>query len=312
MRGTEAVLDRAVLDWLAAEALPGAQVVATRPLAGGFTNDNVLLTTRPGGRFVLRRFRRDGGGASCAIEAALAARLRGVVPVPEVIAADPDGAATGRPTLLSEFVPGELLSTVLATPAGADDGLGRAVGGALAAIGTVRFDRSGAFTGPDLIPDSVDLATDLVAFVADCLARSAAPLSATERDRVRRLAERDQAVLAQAADSAALVHSDFNPKNILVRRESEHWVVGAVLDWEFAYSGRPLADIGNMLRFPADLPDPFGTGLLAGLRAAGADLPAGWRDISRALDLFALADLLTRPPDHPLFDKVLGALRARL
>lgn len=210
--GADAALDRAVLDWLATEALPGAPVVAAHLLAGGFTNDNLLLATRSGGRFVLRRFRRDGDRVICAIEAALAARLRGVVPVPGVIAADPDGTATGRPALLCEFVPGELLSTVLATSAGADDGLGRAVGGALAAIGTVRFDRSGAFTGPDLIPDSAGMPTDLVAFVMDSLARSAAPLSATERDRLRRLAERDQAVLDRAADPAALVHSDFNAK----------------------------------------------------------------------------------------------------
>ena len=47
-----------------------------------------------------------------------------------------------------------------------------------------------------------------------------------------------------------LVHSDFNPKNILVDLETVE-VVG-VVDWEFAHAGSPYTDIGNFSRFERD------------------------------------------------------------
>jgi len=90
------------------------------------------------------------------------------------------------------------------------------------------------------------------------------------------------------------VHSDFNPKNILVRDSA----VVAVLDWEFAFAGTPLFDVGNMLRFSDGYPSTYVDGFVAGFRAGGGHLPERWREISEALDLFALADFLARP-DSP-------------
>ena len=48
----------------------------------------------------------------------------------------------------------------------------------------------------------------------------------------------------------ALVHADFNPKNLLV--DPATGGVTGVLDWEFAYAGAPLGDLGNLLRFETD------------------------------------------------------------
>jgi aminoglycoside phosphotransferase (APT) family kinase protein len=91
------------------------------------------------------------------------------------------------------------------------------------------------------------------------------------------------------ADACQLVHSDYNPKNLIVAPGPGGWSVAAVLDWEFAYSGCPLADIGNMLRFRAEIPAPFAEALITGYRGAGGELPARWRELSEALDLYALA-----------------------
>jgi Ser/Thr protein kinase RdoA (MazF antagonist) len=114
------------------------------------------------------------------------------------------------------------------------------------------------------------------------------------------------------ADACQLVHSDYNPKNLIVTQAPGGWSVTAVVDWEFAYSGCPLADIGNMLRFRAEIPAPFADALVAGYRGAGGELPARWRELSEALDLYALADFLTRPPDHPFFGKAVAVIRDRL
>jgi hypothetical protein len=41
-------------------------------------------------------------------------------------------------------------------------------------------------------------------------------------------------------------------------------------------------------------------------------MPPGWREISEALDLYALADFLTRPPGHRYFSKAVAVIRERL
>jgi len=101
--------------------LPGQPAAAATLLGGGYSNTNVLIATGRG-RYVLRRYRRgprDAARRTCAIEAALAARLaRTAVPVPEVIAADPEGTAAGEPLLLTRHVPGVLVSDAVRRPPG--------------------------------------------------------------------------------------------------------------------------------------------------------------------------------------------------
>ncbi|MGW5701628.1 hypothetical protein [Amycolatopsis japonica] len=79
-------------------ALPGRRIERTRTLSGGYRNHNLQLVTDNGEQFVLRRFLH---GNTCATEAALTARLIGVAPVAEVIAADPQGTIAGQPVMLS-------------------------------------------------------------------------------------------------------------------------------------------------------------------------------------------------------------------
>lgn len=292
-------------------ALPGQRVVHTRPLAGGYRNDNILVVTGDGQRYVLRRYRYHN---TCAKEAALAERLAGIVPVPEVIAADPDGRIAGEAVLLSRFVSGMSVKEALnrASDAGAYP-LGLAVGRALAAIGGVTFPSTGVLDG-DLRPVSGSTPTTLAAFVSDCLRSDGAlqALDADARTRLLRHAERAESTLATLSSDARLVHSDFNPKNVLTRQRSGEWVIAGVLDWEFALSGSPLIDIGNMLRFADERPAAYTRGFLDGFSEAGGRLPDHWRELSEALDLFALADFLTRPPDSRYFRKAVEAIRKRI
>jgi Ser/Thr protein kinase RdoA (MazF antagonist) len=145
----------------------------------------------------------------------------------------------------------------------------------------------------------VEPSAGLPEWVDRCLAAGAdRVLDAPERDGLRRLAGRVAPRLDAVRGARCLVHADFNPKNLMARFAHGRWTVTAVLDWEFAFSGSPLFDAGNMLRSPDALPPPFADGFVAGLRAGGAALPDGWADLARDLDLFSLADLLSRagPP----------------
>jgi hypothetical protein len=49
-----------------------------------------------------------------------------------------------------------------------------------------------------------------------------------------------------------------------------------------------------------------------GFRDGGATLPEDWRRLSQALDLYSLADLLTRPVEHRYFGRALERIRALL
>ena len=53
--------------------------------------------------------------------------------------------------------------------------------------------------------------------------------------------------LLDTVGRTCLVHSDLNPKNLLV--DPDTLAVTGVLDWEFAHSGHPVTDLGNLLRF---------------------------------------------------------------
>ena len=293
--------------WLEA-VLPGQWATGQARLGGGYRNRNTRLDLDDGESVVLRQYEVDAASRICAVEAALLKRLRGVAPVPPLIAADPDGSAAGQPVLLTEFVPGTPLAAALAGP-GDHAGLGRAAGRALAAIGTVSFASGGFFIDGTLEPSAEELTGGLAEFVDTSLAAGPAPdvLSPAELDGLRALAAADEPFAARAAGASQLVHSDFNPKNLLVAADGS---VSAVLDWEFAFSGSPLHDVGNMLRFGR--PPGFADGFIAGFADGGGVLPPDWRRISAALDLFALADLLTRPADHPYFGRAVTAVRARL
>jgi len=294
--------------------LPGRRITAGEQLGGGYRNENIRLVTDDGS-YVLRRYVRGDAARTCAIEAALADRLSAeAVPVAEVIAADPEGDAAGVPVLLARYVPGVMVSEAVARSPAAAAGLGAAAGRALAAIGAVTFPTGGAFTGPDLVPSPERLPASLPEFLESCLraGNAASALSPAEIGGLRVLAAAADPLARSVGGARQLVHADYNGKNLLAVGGDGRWSISAVLDWEFAFSGSPLADIGNVLRFRDSHPPGFADGFIGGYRDAGGQLPARWRDISEALDLYALADFLTRPPDHRYFGKAVATLKDRL
>jgi hypothetical protein len=191
-----------VLAWLN-RVLRGRQVIAAARLSGGYINENFVITTGSG-RYVLRRYRRGAESArTCAIEAALAQRLRGTaVPIAEVVAADAAGTEAGEPLLLARYVEGVALRAAAANVDGlVAEQIGRAAGTVLAAIGAVRFAQGGCFTGPDLVLSPEGVPGRLDEFVERCLqcGHASTVMSAGELAGLRALAVR----LAPAAASTA-------------------------------------------------------------------------------------------------------------
>ena len=136
----------------------------------------------------------------------------------------------------------------------------------------------------------------MLGFISSCvgsrtlLTRAGAALAGRILQYVEMWAER----LTELDWESSLVHGDFNGANILVRSLGGTWGAAAVLDWEYAFSGSHLFDIGNFLRYERaehPLVEPH---FSLGFTRAGGRLRENWRNISRAVDLTALCEMLTR------------------
>lgn len=292
---------RAEIDAIA--GVLGRRVVAAATLAGGYSHETSRLTLAGGGHVVARL-----GGPDPAVEAAVMALGRRYAPVPEVLAVLP-AAGGARPAMVLEHVPGTPLSDVLAGGGTGMAALGAEVGRVAAAIGDATLDRPGFFAGADLaVDDGPPWSAQLPGFADSCMARTPGDrLDPATRAAWSDLCAAHAPALAGVDGQSRLVHSDLNPKNILVSRDGDGWRVDAVLDWEFAYSGCPYGDAANMARFGADYPPDF---LAAFLRAFGAGAPdADWLYLGRVLDMFALSDLVTRPPGQPVAAQAATVIR---
>lgn len=99
--------------------------------------------------------------------------------------------------------------------------------------------------------------------------------------------------LPDLEESPCLVHNDFGKRNIVVRRENGKWIVAAILDWELAFSGSPLLDIGHFLRYERISALQIEPHFSQGFVEHGGRLPDNWREISRVIDLSGLVECLT-------------------
>ena len=226
-------------------------------IAGGRSNLTSVVTDAEGRRVVVRRPPLSGVLASAhdvvregRIMAALCASA---VPVPEVLGVEDDAAFTGAPFVVTAHVDGVVVrdrtvASQLSVPQRA--ALGRTVVDALAAIHEVDVDVVGL---GDLARRDGYFARQVARWSAQLDAGSDRPLPA--------LAQLGRALAAAVPeqDGLALVHGDFRLDNLIVDlapagagpagAAPAGAQVRAVLDWELATLGDPLADVGTLLAY---------------------------------------------------------------
>lgn len=208
------------------------------------------------------------------IEMAAGAGVR----TPEVVAVD---TFEGRGVLVISLMPGRMMDE----RADFED-----VGAQLATIHSLKFDKYGLFRGDGELDEfSPELGRELIEGYLDGTAgrrlgpEKAAAVRALEPARPH-------------PEAPTLVHSDFNPKNILVGDDGR---VTAVLDWEFAMAADPLIDLGNFFRFPEDYEPSSISSFLQGYRGAGGSLPADWERQAQRHDMVSLLDFLDNSEEYP-------------
>jgi aminoglycoside phosphotransferase (APT) family kinase protein len=221
-------------------------------MAGGRSNLTSVVTDAAGRRVVVRRPPLSGVLASAhdvvregRIMAALASTA---VPVPEVLGLEEDVVVTGAPFLVTTYVEGVVVrdrqvASELSVAQRA--GLGPVVADALAAIHDVDVDAVGL---GDLARREGYLARQVARWTAQLEGGSDRPLPVLD--------ELGRALAAAVPEQVgvALVHGDLRLDNVIVDlgpddRPDGASTVRAVLDWELATLGDPLADVGTLLAY---------------------------------------------------------------
>ncbi|MCP3143677.1 phosphotransferase family protein [Pyxidicoccus xibeiensis] len=237
-------------------------------LTGGQANLNVRL----GSERVLRIYRRDR--EALRKEQALLGLGWKSFRVPAVLSA-------GEDFLLLEYVPH--------VPLQGSAGHGAVLGRALAEVHARAFPQAG-FLGSDLsvvtpFTEVFDAFHDHLRTQLDTLdpvlrAELFTPLSG--------FVARHEEMLRAHASAPVLLHGDFKASNLHDTQAG----IPLVLDWEFAYAGPALMDVGQLLRWSP--PEPFVESFASNYRAYGGRLAEGWRRAAEVFDLFNLVGLLAR------------------
>lgn len=275
------------------------------PLEGGWSGET--FSAEAGGERTVVRIYADPRHPAHAAEiaASLLRLVRGILPVPEVREVRRADAAAGTPALLvTEHLPG--LRGDLVLPTLDEKGMrrvGEQLGEVAASLAGMPTLRRGVFVDGDLTVEPFD--TDLPAWVArHGPALTARAWSEADLAGLTALAERAQ-VRLDAVDRSTLVHSDLNAKNVLIDPESLD--LTGVLDWEFAHSGHPFTDVGNLLRF--DRMPAFVDGVLSAWRSRWGTARDETLELSRCADLAALVELASRSGANPVATQAEAQLR---
>ena len=262
-------------------------------LGGGKVNSNYALSLKVDPfNAVLRLCAR--GQSTCRMERDILQTLEDRVCVAKVLL---DGSDNTQPFLVLSWVNGETLDHTLDQQSRNPAKLGSQAGDVLADIHQLDFPEAGFFGEGLKIEKPFPLGKEsFLSFVMPALdARAGKRLGADRTDHLRQFSNWAAPLLDQLPKRACLIHSDFNPPNLMVF----HGKLAAVLDWEFAHAGTPLTDIANMLRHRPYQPPEFNEAFITAYEAKAGALPPNWQSLSRILDLMAQIEMLDAPEDRP-------------
>jgi aminoglycoside phosphotransferase (APT) family kinase protein len=235
-------------EWLQAAGMDVAGPLTAELIAGGRSNLTYLLTDADGTRLVLRRPPLSGVIASAhdvLREGRIMSALAGTaVPVPAVVATCTDVGVLGAPFIVMSHVDGVVLrdqnTAETSVPVVARPAVGASLVDALVALHGVT-------------PADVGLA-DLgrgAGYVERQLTRWAGQLDKLGVAAGPRMHELHARLAADVPGQSetTIVHGDYRPGNAIVGVDGR---VRAVLDWELATLGDPLADVGWFVAYWGD------------------------------------------------------------
>lgn len=281
--------EKSILDM--AEEFFDKKVESYEVISGGCANYNVKVKYEGvDDRYLLRIYLRHSEVGY--VEKALADRLSNQVPLPrchKVL------QKTGNTFALFDFVPGVTLRDMLKDASIEEmNQIMFQVGELLGVVSSIEFDRDGFFDRNLEVVDEM-YPSDMKKYILEWLESNSVKgaLSKEKIEAIKGLAEKYEEEFSLQG-KASLVHADFDPANILVKKLEGNWKVIAILDWEFAFAGPKMFDIANMLRYAHKMPDVFTASFIEGVQSKGVVLPVNYAYQVNLLNLFSLLDCLNR------------------
>jgi aminoglycoside phosphotransferase (APT) family kinase protein len=287
-------------------AFPGAVIAEQAVLSTGLANTNIRFRLRGDERsYVLRVHTREHRAAARErdLMGYLASNPRSSIPVAPLVYSDPAPLRGEHPYSIWGFVEGTLLQDLFGTLSESElVEIAGVCGRVAAAFAVHRFPKCGEFGAKLVVAEDYGAPSQ---FVPDAVHRAlfgglaGERLGVRLRDALWTAVVRTSPLLTELDGQYTLVHADYKRSNLLLERALEGWNVAAVLDWEFAFAGPPLIDVGLFLRAGDALPTGFRDAFAAGYRAAGGELPSEWLRLSRLVDLLSQITFLGDPRDRP-------------
>ncbi len=272
------------------EKCVGATSETLELLSGGQANTNI----RMGSDRVLRLYRRDALVAGK--ELSLLKKNWKSFVVPEVI-------QSGDGFLVTKYMNHSALEDTAE--------IGSALGKTLAEIHSRAYPTPGFLNSDLLIEEAMeDFVDDMWSYLCSFMDVPPKPALPTALlDEVIAFFDSKIDGLKQSAGASVLLHGDFKVSNL-------HWSEQGkplVLDWEFAYAGSALMDLGQLFRWPTS--QDFENAFVQAYQSAGGHLVERWKYEADILDLINLAGLLYKStPDsqrsQDVTDKIKSTIQA--
>lgn len=273
--------------------LNGRHIIKLEPLGGGLSNSNIKITLDNKENYVLRIY--NAGGIKGYIEKGVLHLVKDVIPVPQVLYHDFSLSLFEYPFLVLNWVKGFQLSELFITGDHASlSYAGNEVGKFLARIHAIQFSSPGFFNEHLNIQRIDSSGSESFLNILEDIMRDGfitENLGSEMVDNIREFATEQDYLLDHIRNQSSLVHSDFNPLNILIDKEGDSIKVTGILDWEFSFSNSPLIDIGNMLRYEDVQKSSFIRPFILSYLKNGGELPSKWLQQAKLLDVIALCDL---------------------
>jgi fructokinase len=288
-------LDRATVEAMCAPIGDGVALRDVVPVGEGLVNTLLRVTTTDGRDYALRVAAPDEELGlqrtehRLAAEISLLGRLACGVPVPRPIVTDLHGALHGFAFAIYPWIDGMTLNACRRQHGSAAlQSLAEPLGTVSATIAAAPgIDRS-IVSERSSVSDALDLADR---HLRSSLVRER--LGSVAADALRARLDAHRTALDYLDRHTGLVHGDFSGRNIIVSaRVRETWEIAGVLDWENAFLGSPLWDVGSLFRYSTRYSTDFRYAFARGYRDAGGELPEDWWTLSRLLDATGVVGIL--------------------
>ena len=257
-------------------------------LSNGCGNSNYRVTFKSSPAILLRIYLRDS--LSMKKESKLLKMIDQDIPCPKMFLADSTKKTLPFFFSINQFVKGELMRDVILRGEKKDiQECAFSAGEELSKLKNYKFDSPGFLT-EDLqitpFPGGRNLPAELKRMLS--LDKAKKYIREDSHNKLNKIISE----YLLEINSCNLVHGDYDPANILVKKIDGKYKIAAVLDWEFAFSGSSLFDAGSFLRYSHLLPSFYEESFVSGLQSNGMSLQPNWKKEAKLMDMLSLLSLL--------------------